>query len=138
MLFDELKGEIAKSLANQKELPAERVKAFADGLITYGLKNPNRYRMLWRRDLVDNADERLAGTMDAIYNDLIGEISKSRKQRGVDDDTIAIGLWSMAHGYVSMRLDGNFDAAKDKITGQARQDAMLGVLLKALSQQRRH
>ena len=132
-LFHDLKSEIGKALSKDKKAPAERAKAFADGLIRYGLKNPNRYRMLWRRDLVDTEDARLTRAMDGIYDDLIGEIAKSRKQRGFDDDTIAIGLWSMAHGYVSMRLDGNFDAAKDKVTGEARQDAMLSLFLKALS-----
>lgn len=131
-LFDELRCEIDGTIAKQNKSLSERVKSFADGLINFGLKHPNRYRMLWRRDLVDNEDERLVSTMDSIYDNLMNEISKGKGPRGVDDDTIAIGLWSLAHGYVSMRLDGNFNAVNDKITGEARQDAMLGVFIKTL------
>jgi AcrR family transcriptional regulator len=129
ILFGELAKDITRYLQKPQLSRADRVKAFADGLIRYGLKHPNRYRMLWRRDLVDNTDDRLVQAMDSIYDDLLVEISQSKKKRGVDDDTIAIGLWSMAHGYVSMRLDENFDAAKDKVTGQKRQDAMLDAFL---------
>jgi hypothetical protein len=38
----------------------------------------------------------------------------------------------MVHGYVSLRLDGVLVAGKDETTGQAREDAILDVLLSGL------
>lgn len=131
-LFGDLNRAIRQNLGGNNESGPERVKSFADTLIAYGLKFPNRYRLLWRRDLVDNEDERLIATMNSIYDDLLGEIDTQQEKPVVDRHTVAIGLWSMAHGYVSMRLDGNFLPATDKVTGQTRQNAMLAAFMQGV------
>lgn len=133
ILFEELSGQIAETLARTSGSLRDRIKAFADGLIAYGLRNPNRYRMLWRRDLIDTQNARLAEVMDVIYDQLMIEISKTSDQKNFDDHTVAIGLWSMAHGYTALRLDGTFEAADDEVTGQPRQEAMLTAFIEILA-----
>ena len=131
-LFEELSDGIQRKLRKVDDKPADVVAVFADGLIDYGLKHPNRYRLLWRRDLVDNEDEGLQQAMDGIYDQLIDEISKSRKKKPFDQHTVAIALWSIAHGYVSMRLDGNFEEMKDTVSGKKRKDAIIELLMQSL------
>ena len=43
----------------------------------------------------------------------------------MDIETDAIVIWSMIHGYISMRLDGNFVAAEDSVTKFPRHKAIL-------------
>lgn len=38
-------------------------------------------------------------------------------------------MWSLVHGYVSMRLDGNLTAAQDAKTGQSRHRAIIAALM---------
>ena len=110
----------------------ERVEAFAFALIDFGLTTPNRYRMLWRRDLINTKDPRMIEVSDGLYGRLIREISAARKSEEFDDHTFAIGLWSMAHGYVSLRLEGNFEAASDTLTGETRQEAIIHAFVRSL------
>lgn len=130
-LFGELSLEIELAIARGGSSPRERIAAFADGLIRFGLSRPNRFRMLWRRDLVDHGNPELARAMDGIYDQLVAEILAADQAQSSDPDTLAVALWSMAHGYVSLRLDGNLKANSDRVTGQARFDAMVDRLIPA-------
>ncbi|CDO61413.1 Transcriptional regulator, TetR family [Candidatus Phaeomarinobacter ectocarpi] len=132
-LFEELGSEISERLAEKEGCAREGAAVFADTLITYGLRKPNRYTMLWRRDLTNAADASLQAAMDRIYDELMQVLESTKTTRAFDDHTAAIALWSLAHGYVSLRLSGNFEPMDDEVTGQPRQEAMLNVLLNALS-----
>lgn len=125
-LFNELGEVIDRRLARAggESAPGE----FARALVLYGLKKPNRYKLLWRRDLTNNDDSDLQTAMDAIYDRLLAAIEPLAAQK-VDKDTIAIALWSLAHGYVSLRMDGNFVARRDAKSGQRREDAIIELIL---------
>lgn len=107
-----------------------RVRAFAGALLAYGLGFPHRYGLLWRRDLLLE-DVTLQSAMDGIYDRLIAELSGGRRRHKKSPHTIATAMWSLTHGYLSLRLDGNFEARKDEITGQARFEAMLDLIVDA-------
>lgn len=132
-LFEDLDGVIEKQTATTQGKPVEKVNSFINALITYGLKHPNRYRLLWRRDLVNNQDETLQQAMDAIYDKLVATLDRSTRKKRYDKHTSAVALWSLAHGYVSMRLDGNFVPMIDTITGQPREEAIIEAVLTALN-----
>jgi AcrR family transcriptional regulator len=132
-LFTELADAINHELEEADPVASKQAGAFAKALIAYGISNPHRYNLLWRRDLVDNSDPDLQTAMDSIYDELIAKIETSRKKPKYDQHTIAIALWSLAHGYVSMRSDGNFEPMKDLITGQNREDAMIDSVLAAMN-----
>jgi len=106
-LFDDLSKSIKRKVRKVDGKPADTVAAFADGLINYGLKYPNRYRLLWRWDIIDGEDPNLQEAMESLYKELTDEVSKSRKKKPFDKHTVAIAIWSLTHGYVSMRLEGN-------------------------------
>lgn len=131
-LFDQLSGKIERKIGSSGEVGTDRVRSFAVGLIEYGLQYPQRYRMLWRRDLVYSEDSQLVGIMDGIYDSLTAEISALALPSATDPHTVAIGLWSLAHGYVSMRLDGVFEAATDIASGRSRMDAIIDTYLSSL------
>lgn len=110
-----------------------RLKLFAGTVLAFGLAAPNRYRLLWRRDCldVDNAD--LLTQMDVLYEPLIALFSEQRSlEESVSPETRGIALWSMIHGYVSLRLDGNLIALRDEHTGEPRELAIIDAFLEGI------
>lgn len=133
-LFRTLAAELAADLATA---PAERragVRVFARRWLAFGLAHPNRYRLMWRRDCL-HEDTELEAAMDAIYDPLVALLAKGRKPNDahVSAESEAIALWSLMHGYLSMRLDGNLTEGTDEISGAPRQDALLAVLWDGLA-----
>lgn len=129
LLFTQLASAIQLGIDHDERSQIARIRCFAESLVDYGLKYPQRYRMLWRRDLVMHEDPRLVRAMDGIYEGLIAEIDAAQLPRQTDPHTIAIGLWSLAHGYASMRIDSIFEPAADCITGQPRMEAIFDIFL---------
>lgn len=127
-LFSELYSRIMEKLKSEELSGAERLKIFASELVSYGLEYPGRYALLWRRDVVDNNNTDLANAMDKIYDSLLEELESSNIAEGRDIDTVATAIWSLAHGYASLRLDGNYEDRVDQVTGQSRLDAMLDLV----------
>jgi AcrR family transcriptional regulator len=125
--FRDLNHAIEAKIRKARRRPRERIRAFAEALLEFGLRHPHRYRLLWRRDVLDD-DTELQLAMDAIYDRLITEISGAGPMSGKSPHTIAIAMWSLVHGYVSLRLDGMFESRRDEATGQSRFDAMLDLV----------
>ncbi|WP_309644312.1 TetR/AcrR family transcriptional regulator [Phenylobacterium sp.] len=106
-----------------------RLVAFAEAMIDYSLAHPHRFRLLWRRDLLEVTDVRLGLAMDALYDRLLAELEGLGKPMRFDPETYAIAVWSLVHGYVSMRLDGNLVAANDARTGEPRHRTIIAALI---------
>ena len=130
-IFAALAGRIARKLAAAPGGRAARLRVFADTMIAFGLRHPHRYRLLWRRDSLDDADAGLQQAMDAIYDRLVAELSEDGPS-SVAADSRAVALWSMVHGYISLRLDGNFVPLRDARTRAPRQDAIVTALLEGI------
>lgn len=125
--FDDLSLEIDRR-AGSGVASRDRVRAFAEALVHYGLSHPHRYRLLWRRDLLVE-DEVLKAAMDGVYDRLIAELSSLPLIGGKSPHTVATAMWSLTHGYLVMRLDEVFEARDDELTGQPRLQAMLDLIL---------
>ncbi|MEQ9518402.1 MAG: TetR/AcrR family transcriptional regulator [Parvibaculum sp.] len=107
------------------ESPKERIKLFARDWLASGLAFPHRYRLIWRRDCLDPQNTILNAEMDRIYDPLVALFSEAGGQVHVSPQSQAIALWSLLHGYLSMRLNGNLVEGLDEITGRPREDAIL-------------
>ena len=128
-------GDIIKSeLRAAPHGLSEKVQIFTDTLIEFGLSQPNRFRLLWRRDYLDNDNKELNIAMDVIYDELLAALAtgKTGKVCNVSIESKAIALWSMLQGYVTMRIDGNLEPKKDEVSGKDRQQAIVDVLLQGI------
>ena len=125
--FQNILSDVEERLGNPSLSSAERIEAIPSAMLDYGLKHPNRYQLLWRRDLIDYADPRIVEITDRIYDWLCDEIQQAIPESAFDRDTVAIALWSMVHGYVDMRQNGMFLEKSDTVNGLPRQRAMLDV-----------
>ncbi|MGD8326116.1 MAG: TetR-like C-terminal domain-containing protein, partial [Sphingomonadales bacterium] len=100
-------------------------------VISFGLENPHRYRLLWRQDLLDD-DPRLEAAMDRIYDRLMAVLSDENNSMNVGVESQAIALWSLVHGYVSLRLDESLVAKEDEQSGQPRAEAIINVMIEGI------
>ena len=84
------------------------------------LNIPNRYALLWRNDVVDHECNEMRIREDAVYDFICDEIDKLTAGRNIDTNTVAIGLWSMMHGYIDLKIVGMFEEREDSVTGEDR------------------
>lgn len=131
-IFRALADEVMDALGTGTMRYSEVIRTFANTVTDYALAHPNRYRLLWRRDLLDDRESELCAAMDRIYVLLIEKLGKDERIRKSSLETRAIALWSMVHGYVTMRLDGNFVEKNDEINGLPRQNAIVKAILEGI------
>lgn len=131
-LFGEILNATLRRLNDDALTDKERILSFAVALCDYGLAHPNRYQLIWRSDLVDHQDAGLLAVMDELYDALCAELVALPGKAGCDTDTMAVSLWSMAHGYIDMRLTGMFEPHNDSVTHEPRFTAMLELYFRAL------
>ena len=124
-LIDDVRVDIDKRLADVSKDPVARIEAIANAFIDYGALHPNRYSLLWRYDVVDHESEMMRSRSDLIYDLICDEIDTLTSGRKVDRDTIAIGLWSMVHGYIDLKIVGMFEGRTDSVTGEDRPKALI-------------
>lgn len=124
-LIDDVRVDIDKRLADVSKDPVARIEAIANAFIDYGALHPNRYSLLWRYDVVDHESEMMRSRSDLIYDLICDEIDTLTSGRKVDRDTIAIGLWSMVHGYIDLKIVGMFEGRTDSVTGEDRSKALI-------------
>ena len=124
-LFNALLVKVRNKLSNKSLTANERVSVFATVLFDYAMAHPNRYRLLWHTGLVNHDDPELLGAMDQFYDACCAEIDGTAMSKELDNETYAIALWSMVHGYIDFRLTGMFEAKNDTVSGHPRLAAML-------------
>ena len=84
---------------------------------------------MWRLDMLDREDARLTSLIDRLYADLEQDVQALGPMVSGRATTIVIALGSVIHGYASMRIDGNFSAATDEISGKPRHQAIVDAIL---------
>jgi AcrR family transcriptional regulator len=125
IIFADLADISTKAITGLADKPEEAIQAFAEACFQFAFNTPNRYQLIWQRQLIDQDDSALAREMDRVYSALLSLLRKDHVNHRVDIETDAIAIWSMIHGYISMRLDGNLVAAEDTVTNLPRHKAIL-------------
>ncbi|WP_428630942.1 TetR/AcrR family transcriptional regulator [Sphingopyxis sp.] len=128
--FGDLLGAAAAARGAASAAPAARIIAFANAYVAYALAHPNRYRMMWRMDMLDPHDGTLAAVVDGLYASVEEDVLALPDRKGDDATTLLIALSSVVHGYVAMRIDGNFVAAVDAASGKPRHQAIIERLIR--------
>jgi len=131
--FEQLTSAIQKGLQQGSGDRRKKLKVFADTVIAFGLNHPNRYRLLWRRDCLAVDDPHLLAQMDALYEPLIDLFERGNQKEQRSAETSGIALWSMVHGYVSLRLDGNLIPLNDEVSGEPRERAIVDALFDGIA-----
>jgi len=125
IVFSDLADLTIEAITDLANKPEQAIQAFAETCFQFAFDTPNRYQLLWQRQLIDQNDPALAKEMERVYAALLSLLRQDQVKHRVDIETDAIAIWSMIHGYISMRLDGNLVAAKDTVTDLPRHKAIL-------------
>jgi AcrR family transcriptional regulator len=128
-IFADLAEQTVDAVRDAVNAPEQAIHAFAETWFQFAFDTPNRYQLLWRRELIDQQDPGLAREMDRVYSTLLSSLRQGQVNCRVDTETNAIAIWSMIHGYISMRLDGNLVAAEDSVSKLPRSKAILFSLI---------
>ncbi len=133
-LFDDIQASITERLEGVSYDPALRIESVVMSFFAFGAEHPNRYALLWRNDVVDHGCDEMRIREDAVYGFICDEIDKLVAGRNIDTDTVAIGLWSMMHGYIDLKIVGMFEERKDSVTGLDRPEALINMFRTILDQ----
>jgi AcrR family transcriptional regulator len=125
IVFTDLADQTVEAIAGVEDKTEQAIQAFAETCFQFAFDTPNRYQLLWQRQLIEQDEPALAREMDRVYTALLSLLRQDQVNRRVDIETDAIAIWSMIHGYISMRLDGNLVAANDTVTNLPRHKAIL-------------
>ena len=125
VVFANLADLTVKAITGLSDKPEQAIQAFAETCFQFAFDTPNRYQLLWQRQLIDQDDPAIAKEMERVYSALLSLLRQDHANHRVDIETDAIAIWSMIHGYISMRLDGNLVAVKDTVTNLPRHKAIL-------------
>jgi hypothetical protein len=124
-VFADLADQTVEAITDLANTPEKAIQAFAETCFQFAFDSPNRYQLIWQRQLIDQDEPALATEMERVYTALLSLLRKDHVNHRVDIETDAIAIWSMIHGYISMRLDGNLVAAKDTVSNLPRHKAIL-------------
>jgi AcrR family transcriptional regulator len=125
IVFADLANLTTEAITEFADKPEQAIQAFAETCFQFAFDAPNRYQLLWQRQLIDQDDPALDKEMERVYSALLSLLRQDRVNHRVDIETDAIAIWSMIHGYISMRLDGNLVPAEDTVTNLPRHKAIL-------------
>ncbi len=125
IVFADLADLTTEAITDLADKPEKAIQAFAETCFQFAFDSPNRYQLLWQRQLIDQDHPALAREMERVYSALLSLLRQDQVNHRVDIETDAIAIWSMIHGYISMRLDGNLVAAEDTVTNLPRHKAIM-------------
>ncbi len=130
-IFADLVAAIDQAFEAQAK-PLDKLRAFGPAITAFALAHPNRYRLLWRRDSLDPALQRIDEGVAAMCERLKALLLSRGASNDRDIDSEVIATWALTHGYVSLRLDGNLHGGVDTVNGRPREAAIVDVLVDGL------
>jgi len=123
--FADLADLTVAAITDLADKPEQAIQAFAEACFQFAFDTPNRYQLLWQRQLINQDEPALAAEMDRVYSALLSLLQQGQLNHRVNIETDAIAIWSMIHGYISMRLDGNLVPADDSVANLPRHKAIM-------------
>jgi AcrR family transcriptional regulator len=122
-------AQIIAAKQRDKGTARERICALADAFHDYGLANPNRYRLMWRQDMLDTDDAVLKSLTDGLFESVAASMMTFGDPPKISAMSRIVAVCSAIHGYVLLRIDGAFQGYEDEKTGALRHRAVLEALL---------
>ncbi|MFO1090769.1 MAG: TetR/AcrR family transcriptional regulator [Hyphomicrobiales bacterium] len=133
-IFEDLGRRVAKALTTAPPTRDDRLHVFCAVVVRFALRHPNRYRLMWRRDLFGGATKEVDAAGGRLYADLKAALTDTGDTVLASESDV-IAAWSLIHGYLSLRIDGVLTDGRDQITGKPRSVAIVDVLIHGLARQ---
>lgn len=120
--------------AQKAGTPSEEIAMFSFAAVfhDFGISWPNRYRLMWRNDLLDSENLELKAHSDRIFELIANSIARLGEPNDCSQMSRVIAACSALHGYILLRIDGNFTENTDEKTGRPRHLAILDALFNTI------
>jgi AcrR family transcriptional regulator len=105
-----------------------RFRAAMGAALRYALAHPHRYRLINHHGMLDMTDTALVDAQQEIFATIAAAFELPDKT-AFGRETYVIAVWSMVHGYISLRLDGTLVAGIDEVAGCSRELALIDLLI---------
>lgn len=101
--------DLKATLTESRDLPssASDLAEFAVAYVDFALRRPAVFRLMFGNECDDTNDQRVqaAGALHELLAGAVGNVFPD-----ADAPTLAMALWSLAHGLAFLHLDGKFAA----------------------------
>ena len=87
MIFAELAEMSVAAVTAMDDQPEQAIRTFADTWFQFAFDHPNRYQLLWQRQLVSHEDPGLEREMNRVYSTLLSILQRNQMDRRVDAET---------------------------------------------------
>jgi AcrR family transcriptional regulator len=96
--------------------PAKRLHEQGQAYVTFALKNPARFALMFRTDKVDITDAKFLEISNRSFRTLEGAIraatgTEAEEELSPDGFGLLMAVWSIVHGFSHLALGGEFDYA---------------------------
>lgn len=88
---------------------AQQLAATGRGYIRFARENPAHFSVMFRVELLDESDATYLACADACFGLLMASVQQAAVEGvlgGRDPETVAIGAWSIVHGFAALWNDG--------------------------------
>ena len=115
--------------------PAQRLRALATRYVAFSLDHPGRFRLMFRKDLINRGDPRYKAASNSALmcfaKAAADHAGTTFAQMSQDRDfSPVLAVWSTAHGIASLALEGKFEMLSQSSDPQAdfRERLLPGIL----------
>jgi AcrR family transcriptional regulator len=109
--------------------PTAALEAILNAYVKFAKTNPAYFRLMFRPDLTRSHKSaqgtEAAETAFAILETTVAECLTSNKLTTINQNVLAVTMWSLVHGYANLWLDGQLDNRTDNPSTLAHQVAAL-------------
>lgn len=105
--------------------PAARFHAVGASYVTYALDEPERFRVMFRADLIDEDDRDLSAACAELQDALYDGLKPLAGADAASFERKALLAWAGVHGLATLAIEGALD---DAIPPQARRDVLTGAV----------
>jgi len=115
--------ELGDRLQVSATTPTRRLRAQGLGYVRFAVAHPGRFQLMFRKDLVDPAHERLHASGERALAQLEETVRALRKippGRALDKParSALLATWSMVHGFAHLLLDGKLQHMHEGATSE--------------------
>lgn len=111
--FDRLADTVGRTIQDSHaSTPPEVLAAMGRAYVHFALENPEHFAIMFRRELLDEADPDLARASDRAYDALIAT-TRAAAAHGMlraDPTVAAAAAWSLVHGLATLWIGGRLQA----------------------------
>jgi AcrR family transcriptional regulator len=137
--FDRLADTMGATIAaSRAAAPPDVLAAMGRGYVRFAVEHPAHFAIMFRVELLDEADEAFARASDRAYGPLVATIRDAVEQGYLDADPLvaAASAWSLVHGLAALWIGGGMQRRTGAADPNAMADAVTQLFVSSVMKRR--